>query len=110
MNIAEHQLKRIDQLAKHHNIADIDIVAAMLMELGPEPTQGAVTWWLWEQLVEAKLEQRAIGSESPRSIAAWEAIEAGETEAEPLTVAQVKAIVECGKPRGSSVKLVWGDQ
>jgi hypothetical protein len=110
MNIAEHQLKRIDQLAKHHNIADIDIVAAMLMELGPEPTQGAVTSWLWEQLVEAKLEQRAIGSESPRSIAAWEAIEAGEAEAEPLTVAQVKAIVECGKPRGSSVKLEWGDQ
>lgn len=108
IDIAKHQLERIDQLAAHHGNTDVDIVSAMLIDLGPTPTQGEVTSWLWEQLLDAGLEKPSETEEKPAAIEAWAAIEAGETKAEPLTVEQIRAIVECGKPRRSSVTLVWG--
>lgn len=108
IDLAKHHLERIDQLAAHHASTDVDIVSAMLMELGPEPTQGEVTAWLWEQLVDAGLERNGEKPETPEAVAAWENIEATTKQGEPLTVEQVRAIVECGKPRRSSVKLDWG--
>lgn len=108
MNIAEHQLKRIDQLAAHHGNADVDIVTAMLMELGPEPTQGQVTSWLWQQLVDAGIEKDSERTDPPASIEAWATVESAQVPAQPLTAEQVRAVVERGKPRRSSVKLDWG--
>ena len=108
LDIKDHQLVRIDQLAAHLGESDIDIVQAMLLELGPEPTQGAVTSWLWEQLVNAGLEKPSEHKDSADALEAWLAVDEGSAQPEALTVEDVRNVVECGKLRKSAVKLTWG--
>lgn len=110
VDLKEHQKARVVQLVAHHGNTEAELLEAMRFDLGENPTQGAVTGWLWEQLVDAGLELRSDHRDPEEAIAAWQAIEDGEGPQGALTLEQFRAIVECGKPRNSSVRLTWGDE
>lgn len=110
IELASHQQTRIAQLATHYGDTQSEILEAMSFELGEMPTQGQVTAWLWKELLRAGIEKPSGFQDSDEAIDAWQAIERGEGPQGALTIAQFRAIVECGIPRKSSVSLTWGDE
>jgi hypothetical protein len=108
INLGKHHLQRIDAIAAATKETDVDVLARLLMELGPVLSAGQVTDWLWQESVRVGIERRSDHRDEPEAVEAWQGIEDGTAPEEPLTVRHVEAIVECGKPRRSSVKLDWG--
>jgi hypothetical protein len=108
IDLQKHHLDRIDAMATARNVDPAEILTECLVEVGPTPTAGQITSWLFAAMQDMGLEPRSYFQEKPEAVAAWASIEAGEEDAPALTVEQFKAIVECGKARGSRVRLDFG--
>lgn len=107
IDLKKHHLDRIDAISAETGSRDVDIVAHMFMELGPEPSDGAITSWLWNECIALGLERRSTFRDGADALEAWLTVDEGSAQPEALTVNDVRNVVECGKPRRSSVKLTW---
>jgi len=76
-----HHVTAIDQIATARGREPADIGAAMVLDIGPEASDGAKSAWLWEARIRCGLEQRAPRQAAPRAAAEWIAIEAAWKEA-----------------------------
>lgn len=110
INLGKHHLERIDAIAEATNETAVDVLARLLMELGPALSTGQATDWLRQEGLRVGLERRSDHRDRPESVEAWQAIEDGEAPDGALTVSQLRAITECGFPRRSSIALMWGDE
>jgi len=75
INLGKHQLQRIEAIAAATKETDVDVLARLLMELGPVLSAGQVTDWLWQESVRVGLEQRSDHRDTLADVSAWQAIE-----------------------------------
>lgn len=75
IDLQKHNLARLDALAAHTGKSDVDILTECIMELGPAPTPGELTDWLYQASRTAGLEPAAHFVDKPEAIKAWQAIE-----------------------------------
>jgi hypothetical protein len=75
IRIEEHQIKRIDAIAKAAGEQAVDVFTRALVELGDDMTAGELTGWLWDESVRVGLEHRSAHRSAPEHVAAWQAIE-----------------------------------
>jgi len=75
INLGKHHLQRIAAIAAATKETDVDVLARLLMELGPVLSAGQVTDWLWQESVRVGLEQRSDHRDTLADVSAWQAIE-----------------------------------
>ena len=77
INLGKHHLQRIEAIAAATKETDVDVLARLLMELGPVLSAGHVTDWLWQESVRVGLEKRSDHRDTLADVSAWQAIEDG---------------------------------
>jgi hypothetical protein len=75
INLGKHHLQRIDAIAAATKETDVDVLARLLMELGPVLSAGQVTAWLHAESVHVGLEKRSDHRDTLADVSAWQAIE-----------------------------------
>lgn len=75
IDLQTHHLNRIEALAVATGKSDVDIMTECFMSLGPVPTAGQITAWLYDQHRTAGLEPAAHFVDRPEAVTAWQAIE-----------------------------------
>lgn len=75
INLGKHHLQRIDAIAAATKETDVDVLARLLMELGPVLSAGQVTAWLHAESVRVGLEKRSDHRDTLADVSAWQAIE-----------------------------------
>lgn len=73
--IGRHHLERIDEIARATRETAVDVLARALVELGPDPSAGALTGWLFEERQRLGLEPKSAHVDKPEHIIAWQAVE-----------------------------------
>ena len=76
-----HHVTAIDRIAKARGREPADIGAAMLLDIGPEASDGAKVAWLWDAQIRCGLERRPP-RRAERSADEWIAIEAAYRDSE----------------------------
>lgn len=75
INLGKHHLQRIEAIAAATKETDVDVLARLLMELGPVLSAGQVTDWLWQESVRVGIERRSDHRDTLEDVCAWQAIE-----------------------------------
>lgn len=75
INLGKHHLQRIEAIAAATKETDVDVLARLLMELGPVLSAGQVTAWLHAESVRVGLEKRSDHRDTLADVSAWQAIE-----------------------------------
>jgi hypothetical protein len=75
MKIERQHLKRIEAIAAVTNETDVDVLARLLLDLGPVVSAGQVTNWLAEETERVGLERRSDHRDPPRHVTTWQHIE-----------------------------------
>jgi hypothetical protein len=73
IDLGKHHLNRIDAIAAATK--ESDVLARALLELGPTPSAGALTDWLWQESIRCGLEKRSDFRDKPEAVKAWQAVE-----------------------------------
>jgi len=91
IDLGKHHLNRIDAIAAATKETDVDVLARALLELGPTPSAGALTGWLWDESIRCGLERRSDFRDKPEAVKAWQAVEAAADSWPSFSVAELLA-------------------